>query len=198
MIKNELVVGLCQTDAVGHLGEVTLGRTQFGWELRGTRYQGSDNPKGDTWEPDVHDLRVDDYCAARHMFWLAAYGEYPRKKPAWIRRFQEAMVNYTFLGNEYKTALVGNRSSTPQSGVMELERRYGQLMDMAWEKVCEAYFQALDVPQLRIDGLLSALLDPKARYVNDHAAEEGKLKIADRIRSLFVDNSISKGGNHDC
>lgn len=179
-----LVVGLCQTDAAGHLGEVGLMPGQFGYVLQAKRHQNASCPEGDPWIPDVHDMRVGNYGESQHLLWLAAFGTFPESKPYSVDRFKEALEDYNFLGGAYRKAVEIPLLSTKDRDV--LNTRYHRLMDQTWERVCDAYLEAVDQPQIRIDGLMSALLDDKASYVNEHQEAEEKLKIAGLIRDLYL------------
>lgn len=186
-----VVVGLCQTDAAGHLGEVSMMPGQFGYVLQGINHQGASCPEGDAWVPDIHDLRVDNYGENRHLFWLAAFGTFPESKPYSVDLFKETLEDYKFLGGEYRQAVENPLLSTKERDALHM--RYRRLMDQTWEKVCDAYLEAVALPQIRIDGLMSALLDKDARYVNEHQAAEEKLKIAGLIRKLYLEGKSAGG-----
>lgn len=179
-----LVVGLCQVDAAGHLGEVGLMPGQFGYVLQAKRHQNASCPEGDPWIPDIHDMRVGNYGESQHLFWLAAFGTFPESKPYAVDKFKEALEDYKFLGGEYRQAVENPLLSTKERDALHM--RYRRLMDQTWERVCDAYLEAVDQPQIRIDGLMSALLDKDARYVNEHQEAEEKLKIAGLIRELYL------------
>jgi hypothetical protein len=188
---NALVVGLCQNDAAGHLGEVAIVPGRFGYALQGIRRQGAPGPDGSVWTPDIHDMRVGNYGESRYLFWLAAFGNFPEAKPHSVDRFKETLEDYKFLGGAYQQAVENPLLSTEERDA--LHERYHRLMEQTWERVCDAYLEAVDQPQIRIDGLMSALLDDEARYVNEHQEAKEKLKIAGLIRQLYLEGKSAGG-----